>query len=171
MDQEAFTRRFMEHRGQLLAYVRSFIPDPVEAEEVLQSTAVALWAKAEKYDPSRPFIAWAMRFALVEVRRFRADNKHRSLHLDEAMVESINDAWPARIEEASERRAALRHCLQSLADAHRRLVYDRYYGNRTVQELATTLGESDSTLYKTFRRIRRSLLVCIGSRLARQAGA
>lgn len=63
-----FMRLFLQAERELLRYVMALVPNVSDARDVVQETAVALWQAIDKYDPSKPFIPWACRFALNEAR-------------------------------------------------------------------------------------------------------
>ena len=58
-----FVTQITKVQRQLHAFILSMVWNPAEAEDVLQETNLVLWEKAAEYDPSRPFLPWAMRFA------------------------------------------------------------------------------------------------------------
>jgi RNA polymerase sigma-70 factor (ECF subfamily) len=158
---DEFARLFMQHQQAMLRYIRSFVPSPHDAEEVLQETAAALWKKAEAYDPERPFLGWALRFALYEVRTFQRKNRARAICLDEDML----DVLAAERKEMSvlleDRRSALSHCLKNLSAEQQRMIVERYYHKRSVQDMAAASRDSATALYKAFKRLRWKLFVCI----------
>jgi DNA-directed RNA polymerase specialized sigma24 family protein len=66
-DHRSFLRQFLPHEGLLRAYLRAGTRDPNEAEELLQEVSALLWEKFDSYDPSRPFSAWALGFARLQI--------------------------------------------------------------------------------------------------------
>ena len=63
---EHFLRLFLQVERELLRYVMALVPNVSDARDVVQETAIALWQKFDQYDPERPFVAWASRFAMNE---------------------------------------------------------------------------------------------------------
>jgi RNA polymerase sigma-70 factor (ECF subfamily) len=63
-------RLFLQSERELLRYVMALVPNVSDARDVVQETALALWREIGKYDPAKPFIPWACRFALNEARVF-----------------------------------------------------------------------------------------------------
>ena len=165
-----FAREFMRHQAAILRYIRSFVPSPHDAEEVLQETAAALWKKAESYDPSRPFLGWALRFALYECRNFQRRNRRRSVCMDEEILDLLAQERDDSSSLLEARRHALRSCLQKLSPSQQNMILERYYHGRSVQDMAATARDSATRLYKAFRRLRWRLYVCI-SRNLDQEGA
>ena len=66
--QQQFIRLFLQSERELVRYVMVFVPNVADARDVIQETAAALWQKFDQYDPQKPFVAWACRFALNEAR-------------------------------------------------------------------------------------------------------
>src|SRR5262249_45038971 len=64
-DPSLFVRLLLQHQNGLLRYVLPLVGNLDDAEDVVQQTA--LWQKFDQYDPSRPFLPWAKRFAHHEV--------------------------------------------------------------------------------------------------------
>ena len=163
-------RLFVEHEREVLRYVLAVVPNPSDARDIVQETAVALWRKIEDYDPARPFLPWACRFASLEIRRFlrRAEQQRRLL--DEEAVEALlgrqqemADAWAAR-------GAHLRECLEELPEEHRQLVRGYYWDEQDVASLAGRSGRTAEAVYKSLQRVRQALSDCI-NRKARVEGA
>ena len=158
---DEFARLYVQNQHAILRYVRSFVPSPHDAEEVLQETAAALWKKADSYDPDRPFIGWALRFALYEVRTFQRKNRTRAICLGDEML----DVLAAEREEMDsllrDRRRALTSCLQKLSTEQQQLIVERYYHRKSVQDMAAATSDSPTRLYKVFRRLRWKLFVCV----------
>jgi DNA-directed RNA polymerase specialized sigma24 family protein len=67
-----FLRLFLESERDLYRYVCALLPRPQDARDVVQETALALWENFERYDAARPFLPWALRFALNKARRSRS---------------------------------------------------------------------------------------------------
>lgn len=53
---EEFIRLFLESERELLRYVMVLVPNPADARDVVQETAVALWKKSDHYDRTKPFV-------------------------------------------------------------------------------------------------------------------
>lgn len=161
-----FVMLFARHERDLYRYVLTLLTTPADAEDVTQEAAAALWQHFEEYDPDRPFLPWACRFAYHQVLNFRRKRSaHRRLFSD-AVVEALAAEWPAVAATADARREALDHCLGKLPDRDRELVRLRYASDEDVAALADRTGQTPNALYKTLQRIRRVLLDCVARTLA-----
>lgn len=164
LSQEQFMRLFLQSEREILRYVMAIVPNVTDARDVLQETAFALWRAIDKYDPSRPFIPWACRFALNEARMFlRTDGRRRRLRDD---VASLLEA--RRVEIAPQldaRRGHLRDCLDRLPADQRRVIRGYYFDDEAIPMLAARLGRTADAVYKSLQRIRQALQQCIEHKL------
>ncbi len=71
-------RLFPGAERDLLRHVMALVPNVSDARDVVQETAIALWEAIGMYDPARPFVPWACRFALNEARmHLRTESRRR----------------------------------------------------------------------------------------------
>lgn len=152
-------------QDRLYGYIRTLLPQPDAAREVLQETNVVLLHKANELAPDQPFEAWACRVAYYEVLSYLRDHA-RDRHLfDEALVEKMGPHARA-VAERDVRITALEDCLERLQPAQRELIARRYEDNFTVKEIAERMGQSAATLATRLFRLRQALFQCIGRQLA-----
>ena len=165
LTQEQFMRLFLGAERELLRYVMALVPNVSDARDVVQETAVALWRAIGKYDPAKPFVPWACRFALNEARlHLRTESRRRRL-LEEDVAAMLEER---RVEIASPldaRREHLRECLGRLPEDQRRLVRGYYFDEVSVDALATSLGRGAEAVYKALQRTRQALQQCIERKL------
>jgi RNA polymerase sigma-70 factor (ECF subfamily) len=163
-----FVMLFARHERDLYRYVLTLLPSPADAEDVVQEAAASLWQNFECFDPARPFLPWACRFAYHQVLNFRRRQKtHRRLFSD-AVVEALAVEWPAHADGADARREALDGCLGKLPAGDRDLVRLRYASEDDVALLAERTGQTANALYKALQRIRKSLMDCVTRTLAQE---
>src|SRR4029079_10281093 len=81
---ELLVRLLIRHQEDLFRYIFSLLPHQEDARDALQETSVALYRKFADYDATKPFLAWAFRFAYLEVLKQRERNQRarRLLKLD-----------------------------------------------------------------------------------------
>jgi len=161
---DEFVRRFVRSQQDLYAYILTLVPNIADAQDILQETAIALWAKADEYRLDEPFMPWAVRFAWFQVRKFRMYQARRNRHVvalsDEALAALAVDR--ARFEvDAADRDQILRQCVEKLAEADRTLLGQRYDQRISIREVARQRGVEPAHLYKRLGQIRQTLLDCI----------
>jgi RNA polymerase sigma-70 factor (ECF subfamily) len=162
-----FARLYASVQRSLYAYVFSLIPNVADADDVIQETAAALWAKSVDYDPSQPFLNWALTFARFQALKFRKTRSRqygRMIDLsDEAFtaLAASNFDWLGE----QERFSALEQCLEFLTEDDRKLLQQRYGKPHSVKKYSGDDHRLLSRMYKRLQWIRKNLLECVQSRL------
>jgi RNA polymerase sigma-70 factor (ECF subfamily) len=165
--QEQFLRLFLQCQGDLRAFIGSLIRDPHLREDVFQEVALVLWREFVRYDPARPFGAWARGIAANKVmQRWESDGR-LPLPFSPAAIQAICDVYD-QVEAAapSPRAEALEHCLEKLPEKSRRLLALRYEKSLKLGQIAERVHASLDAVHKALTRIRARLLECIERRLA-----
>jgi RNA polymerase sigma-70 factor (ECF subfamily) len=163
---ELLIRLLARHQDDLFRYIFALLPHEEDARDVLQETSVALFRKIAEYDPAKPFLAWAYRFAYLEILKQRERNQRALRHLSRDVIERLAQERVAHEPVLRQRLQALEYCLQALAPADQQLIRQRYQTNVDADALAQQAGTSRRTLFRELDRIRRSLFHCINRRLA-----
>ncbi len=83
---ELLVRLLSRHQEDLFRYIFALLPHEEDARDVLQETSVALCRKFSEYDPGRPFLAWAFRFAHLEVLKHRERSQRANLLLGRELI-------------------------------------------------------------------------------------
>lgn len=169
-DPSLFVRLLLQHQQALLRYILPLVGNLEDAQDVLQQAALALWQKFEQYDPERPFLAWAKRFAHNEVLMHHR-RRRRYTFLTQELIDTLVAEQDERDQNSQQRRLALQACVEQLPTTDRLLLDERYTDpGKTIQQLASETGQKANILYKALARIRRQLLHCISQRIALAPG-
>jgi RNA polymerase sigma-70 factor (ECF subfamily) len=123
---------------------------------------LALWKAINKYDPERPFIPWACRFALNEARMFLRTEGRRKRFIREDLVAMLEARRIEMAPQLDARREHLRECLEQLPADQQSLVRGYYFDDETVPVIADRLGRTADAVYKALQRIRQALEACVG---------
>lgn len=167
-DEELFVRLLAQHENDLYRYVASLAFNASAVDDIMQEVAVALWNKFDQYDPGRPFIPWACRFAYFQVLKHRSKIGRSRLVFGEKLVELLATDYDDDQELIRARREALDACLRKLPGTDRELVELRYGSDETIQNLAKLRQVSVHKLYHALERIRRTLLACTQKTLIKE---
>ena len=154
-----------KNQGSLRAYIYTLLPDPAQVDDVLQETNLVVWRKAAEYDTARPFMPWACRIALFQVKAARRDNSRDRHVFDSALVDILAAEGEDVPDSARDLDAALRDCLAELPDEKRNLILSRYHPDSSVKGLADSRNETPGALSVELHRIRRVLESCIRGKL------
>ena len=165
MQQAQPTNEFVElltgNQSRIYAYIVSVMHNTEQAEEVLQSTNIVLWQKADQFESGTSFIAWAFRVAFFEIKAHRKKiHRDRLVFSDESM-EMIARAYEKMDQESDDGKVALEVCMKKLSPKARNLLKLRYFENMQVTAMADQLGQTANVLAVTLHRIRTNLAKCI----------
>lgn len=164
---DRFLPLFLEVQPDLRAFIGAMVRDPVTREDVFQEVSMVLWKSFAKYDPSRPFGAWARGIA---ARKILEDHRLRS-RLPEAFPPEVIEAVAAGFDEDQgqakwrDRELALNKCLEILPERSAALLADRYQKGHAVEDLAADTGMTVDAIYQTLSRLRKQLRECVQRRL------
>ncbi len=158
-------RLLLKSERELLRYVMVLVPNVNDARDVLQETAIALLRTIDKYDPERPFVPWACRFALNEARMFLRTAARRRRLIDEDVAALLEGR---RLEIAAgldKRREHLVNCLSRLPHEQQQLIRGYYFDEESIESLAERFARGKESVYKSLQRIRQVLHECIEGKL------
>jgi RNA polymerase sigma-70 factor (ECF subfamily) len=161
-----FLLQLTNHQSALYAAVVSMLGGADGAQDVLQETNAALLEKAAEFDPSRPFVAWAIGFARTQVLSWRKRQTRDRLVLDDALFEVVAEKLTTASPVANRRLEALEGCLGKLPQPSRELISDRYMSGESVQAIAERSGRTVNVVSVLLFRIRQALLDCVRKTLA-----
>ena len=163
-----FVELWTRAQPEVRRYVFMLVPRVADAEDVLQQTATQLWGKFDEYDPSQPFVPWAIKFAYYEVLSWRQRQARQRLVFSDKIVAQINDTISAESSLLEVRRRVLDRCLQKLTAKERALLLQRYSEHGAVQREAENAGVSPHKLYYLIDKLRGQLLKCIDTTMLQE---
>jgi RNA polymerase sigma-70 factor (ECF subfamily) len=149
-DSRAIQFLYVRFTPDVRRYVRSLIKDPHEAEDITQTVFMKMIASIERYEPREvPFIAWLLRIARnTTLSHFRS---HRSIPVEEVIAQG-DDGRRRR-----EHSRALRAAIDALPEEQRQVVILRHLLGLSVDEIASMLGKSESSIHSLHHRGRINL--------------
>ena len=173
MDQTSeFVRLWTQFHRDVERYVYSMVPRPADAAEVVQVVSVKLWEKWENYDQERPFLPWAMRFAYLEILKWRQRLARERLVFSDELLQQLHSTHEELDPLMEVRREILGQCLERLNEEDQELIRLRYTGRHgAIKEEAERTGKKMHKLYYALERIRVALLNCIELNLKRRGMA
>ncbi len=163
-ERQALQRLYEATSPKLFGIVLAVLSNRAEAEEVLQDVFVAIWEKADRYDPARGSpIAW-----LATVARNRAVDRRRALQgwgevLSDEMLEAAPHDGPSPLDtlEDDQERERLYGCLQTLEKRMRIAISEAFLHGDTYQILARRHGVPLGTMKSWIRRSLIKLRECL----------
>jgi RNA polymerase sigma-70 factor, ECF subfamily len=161
-----FVQLLTSAQSRLYAYICSLVGEAAAARDVLQETNLALWDKAQEYDPTRPFLPWAYRVAHLQVLAYRKRRARSRMVFDEQLVNALAEQAANDDLDLDQRLEALGHCMDKLPGPRRELLDWRYLHGEPVERIAERLRKAPNVVAASLYRIRKTLLDCIESRIA-----
>ncbi|MDZ4685768.1 MAG: sigma-70 family RNA polymerase sigma factor [Planctomycetaceae bacterium] len=161
-----FVQLFMRHQRRLFLHILAQVPQPVDAEEILQDVNVIAWSKFEQFKSGTNFLAWVSKIAAFEVLKYRSKKRRQRLQFSEEFLDVIAQESLQQAEQLDERRTALAECIEHLRARDRELIRQRYAAGESGKDLAENIGRPANSVYQSLGRIRRTLLECIQRRMA-----
>lgn len=162
---EAFIALFAHHEPDLRRFIRSLLPTAVDADEVLQQTAIVIWRKFDQYDPGTNFMKWACVIARFEALAYRRKMARDRLVFTEDLMELMADEGVEELDARHAEHAALEECLQKMSEQQRRFLTLAYTPGVKTRELAEAAGSTAAAFYMRLKRLRHQLLQCLESKL------
>ena len=133
---DQFINQLTGCQDSLYAYVLTLIPNPESARDILQETNVVLWRRRGDFEPGTSYNTWACKVAFFQALAFRRD-KGRDRHIfSEDVMTQLADEAAADLENLSERRTALKQCLDQLPERQRWLIAQRYSADNPTKTIA-----------------------------------
>lgn len=151
------------------AFVASVVRDFGDRDDVLQETAVAVIESFDRYDPQRPFVAWALGVARNQIGLYLRKRRRERLIFDDATIACLAEAFADGPTDSAHRLEYLGECLQLLGARAAELCQLRYHGDLKPAAIADRVGMSANAVAKALQRIREQLRDCIQRRSAEAA--
>lgn len=161
-----FIQLFTRYQRKLYLYILAQIPNPVDAEEILQETNLVIWRKCDEFRPGSNFLAWSSRIARYEILKHLERRRRDRIQFSPEFIEQIAEEALADSGELEHRRQALALCLGKLRPQDRELIQLRYTPGENGLSIARSLKRPVNSVYQSLARIRRTLLECVTRRLA-----
>lgn len=158
---EDFVRLLLANERRIFAYILTLLPNPADAEDVLQETSVVLWRKFPEYRPGTSFVSWACSVAHNMVRNALAKKHRCRVMFDEALLTVVAAEVNQMSDELDLGRSVLVECLDELPPDDRELINLRYEVGATIKSVAASVGRSAEGMYKAMRRIHDVLYDCV----------
>lgn len=164
-----FVTLWNAHSRRVYAYIYSLVADWAHADDIFQDTGLVVLKKFSEFEPGTNFGAWACRIAYHRVL-YHLRQQRMQDHLDEEVLNALQDESLTMAEGLNSRLAALTECLKQLSEKDRKLVELRYHGSNAVETVAQKLGRTTWAVYKALTRIHETLLDCISRKLSQEEG-
>ena len=166
LEHKDFLGRFLREERFLRAYLLSATGDVHAADDILQTVASILWEKLAEYDESRPFGAWAVGVARLEVLKWRQRAARSREILSEQAIALLAETAVQNAEVLDQRCDFLAECLKELNAAACRVLQMKYAEGLAIRQIAESVGKSIPAVEMVLVRSRRDLRRCVERKMA-----
>ena len=174
-DRNAFEELVRRYERELYNYLRRYLNDAEMAEDAFQATFLKVHLKCDSYESGRPVRPWLYKIATnkaIDVQRRNQRQRVNSLDYRlggesgndlATLVETIsgNEANPLEQLERKEERETIREVVDSLSDAHQKVLDLVYFQGLKYREAADVLsipvGTVRSQLHAAIRKLHEML--------------
>ncbi|MEM1295242.1 MAG: sigma-70 family RNA polymerase sigma factor [Verrucomicrobiota bacterium] len=153
---------FVKHVALLKHFVISLLPNPSEAEDIVQEVFLVITAKAHDFEPGTNFKAWLLTIARFKVLEHLRREKRTANRLSDTAI----DLLAADMEDADSgpdpaTLRALSKCLNKLAPKPKLMVELQYREGLKPAAIAEKLEWEANAVYVALSRARSGLRKCI----------
>jgi RNA polymerase sigma-70 factor (ECF subfamily) len=166
-DRDAFVALFDRYAGRIKAYALRRGASPSDADEIAQDVMVAVWRRADGFDPARASAsAWI--YAIARNRRIDFARRAARPGPDPLDPQFRPDPAPDgfALVDAAEREARVRAALAALAPEQHRVVVASFFDGLSHTEIALREGVPLGTVKSRIRLAFRHLHALLGVDLA-----
>lgn len=143
------------------AYLFAAVPNHHDAEDLLGQVAVAVARDFDKYDPTQPFVRWAIGIARHRVLNHRRTYAMSKVVFSQDTIESLANAVPAEPVRQSDFKAALKACIDKLQAQARKVITLRYEDDIKPKQIASELDMTPNAVSILLHRTRKTLSECV----------
>ncbi|HNR95514.1 MAG TPA: sigma-70 family RNA polymerase sigma factor [Anaerolineae bacterium] len=159
-DQHAFGRLVDAYKGPVYNICFRMLGNQADAEDAAQETFVRIYTRLRSYDPQQRLSSWilavASHYCIDRLRRQRI----KWFSLDDLLpVQELQDEadQPETVLLQSERTSEVQSLLQSLPPEYRLVIALRYWQDLSYEEIAKTVGATESAVKSRLHRAREML--------------
>jgi RNA polymerase sigma-70 factor, ECF subfamily len=160
-----FSALLSQHAPRIYGYILTLVPNPADADEILQEVSTVLWQRFDEFQLESNFGAWGCRVAYYKTLHFLRHRRVQRAAFSDATVEMLESEMSVE-DPLSKEFKALADCLSELRQADREMIVTRYSKDGTPQQLAESFGRPVKAIYNSLDRIRRTLFQCVMQKLA-----
>ena len=114
---EEFVALYVEHQVAIRSFVRTLLPDPADAEDVMQTASMTMWRRFEQFQPGTSFRNWAFQVAKFVAMKHVARKTRDRLRFSEATIKMLAEHVEQQDERLAVQRRAMEHCVEQLGGA------------------------------------------------------
>lgn len=160
---ERFLSLYSVNQKRIFAFILTLVPRRVDAEDVLQQTAMDMWKLFDRFEAGSSFVTWGITIARYRVLKYRRKRQRAGLvsFLNDEAFQLVLENEAKYPDSSNLQLPALEGCIQRLNEHERLLLIQRYEDGQTYRNMAEKLNCSIQMVYKRMAIIHTNLLRCI----------
>jgi RNA polymerase sigma-70 factor, ECF subfamily len=162
-----FSDLLSRHQSQLYAYIFAIVRNREDAADLFQSVCLVLWRKFDVFQPGSSFFSWARLTAQRVVSDFLKRKRLPSYASEELLDALVETPLTTPSDATVDYLDALQRCRKKLSAADEELLGLRYVEDLGSRQIADRLQRPQQSVCNSLTRIRRWLLECVMTELAR----
>jgi RNA polymerase sigma-70 factor (ECF subfamily) len=163
---EALLRVFHAKRALLRGYIFSATRDYHATEDILQEIAIVIATRASSFDFEREALPWLMGIARNHIQRWYRARGKEAAYVSYDILETCMPLFASYdMEEMSDRRRALKECVERLPEKQRDIMRLRYVEEKDCNQISEVLGRSVQGVYSLLKRLKLALRKCVEVRM------
>ncbi|TWU28377.1 sigma-70 family RNA polymerase sigma factor [Bythopirellula polymerisocia] len=164
-----FMQLYVPNQHRILGYLLTLVGDRNVADDLLQETAVTLFARFDSFELGTDFVAWACQVAFWKVKNYRRSLARSKLLFSDDFIDKLSERTVEIVPTLDARRQALDACLKRLDERDHEFLMARYQPGGSVARAAQVAGRTTQAAYKSLQRLRRVLRDCVSLRLSTES--
>lgn len=162
---ELFQEYWSDSYNILSGYIRNFIFNQQEFDDIIQDVTLIALKKFESFDHSKKFSTWIIGIAKYEILAKRRKYSKNPLIYDDDVFSTISDTYEDMIPELDDRMTALTACLQEISKEDKEILFQKYSKTKKIKEIAAIMGIQAVTLRVRIHRLRDALKYCVEKKM------
>ena len=164
-DEKAMADFYRLYENRLYKFILSKLNDSFEASDILNETFLEVWRKANTFEGRSKVTTWL--FGIAYYKTMDRLRKKKPMLIDEdnfpEIVDETPDAMSCLLE--SESGAHVKHCLETLKDAHRTVMQLSFYDDMTYGEIAKIVDCPEGTVKTRMFHAKEAMKHCLQERM------
>jgi RNA polymerase sigma-70 factor (ECF subfamily) len=158
---QLFVELLTLHQRTLYGFLYTLVPNPADAEDLLQQTSLILWQKFGEFKPGSNFLSWACQIAHFTVLDYLKKRRRSRVVFSEELISKLAETRHKQEDTKLADLTSLSDCIDKLSVIDRRLIELCYTTNHDIKEAAIELERPVSSVYVSLVRVRRLLMACL----------
>jgi len=157
-----FEKNLSNLQQSLYSFIFSIIPHKQDAEDVLQSTNLAICKNSDRFDPQKgSFSSWAFTIARYQILGHRTKHARSRLCFSNELADTLICEYNANKEvDLQLQKTTLDSCLQKLPDHMKSIAFLRFKKDLSMKQISQTTSRPIGSVSATLFRIRENISNC-----------